>query len=404
MKKGTVRKGLTASALLGLSLASSMGYAAEGFKVRFPLSGSLGGEMLAPITPGVFGSVVATSVNVDKVTGNDGNVITGNVAGQLSTAQVTAVLTPQLGAIPAATTAAAMGSPLNYSGTAKVDLKQKQEIYNIILGFTTKDTYADGHLTFAVNIPYITIDRNLTATSATPNLTTSTVTAGAPTIGTPIASLGGALGVPGAAVQTGFSTQYQSNLAALANSSSGKEAALGDTEISALWSRQLDRAKIGFGATLVVPTGSYDSTPSAINTGYGKFYTLRTGGVIAYKATENLTLGSRVSVAFNTKNKDNNWRSGNFYVVDLAAAYRTPIGAFGPHVIRVEQFQDDTGSVSVTGGTLGSNRFSSTGAGIFFTTLIPGIKAGLNLSYMKTMESRNALSGSFIQARLSKVF
>lgn len=412
MKKGTVRKGLTASALLGLSLASSMGYAAEGFKVRFPLSGSLGGEMLAPITPGVFGSVVVTSIDVDKVTGNDGNVITGTVAGQLSSPQVATALSA-LG--PGASAAAtAMGSPLNYSGTAKVDLKQKQEIYNIVLGFTTKETYANGHLTFAINIPYITIDRNVTATSTTPHLMTSTSTnSGANPVGTDItsASMTGTFGPAstplraiGTGLQAGFSTQYQSGLAALANTASGKEASLGDTEISALWSRQLERAKIAIGATLVVPTGSYDSTPSAVNTGYGKFYTLRTGGAIAYKATENLTLGSRVSLAFNTKNKDNNWRSGNFYVVDLAAAYKTPIGAFGPHVIHVDQYQDDAGSISVTGGSLGTNRFSSTGAGFFFTTLIPGVNAGLNLSYMKTLESKNALSGSFIQARLSKVF
>lgn len=412
MEKGMVRKGLTASALLGLSIASSMGYAAEGFKVRFPLSGSLGGEMLAPITPGVFGSVVATSIDIDKITGNDGDEITGTVAGQLSSAKVTTALSAfGPGAGPAAT---AMGAPLNYSGTARVSLKQKQQMYNIVLGYTTKDNYADGHLTFAINIPYITIDRNVAATSTTPHLMTSTLTnGGANPIGTDItsAAMTGSFGPAptplraiGTGLQAGFATQYQAGLGALANNSTGQAASLGDTEISALWSRQLAKAKIAFGATLVVPTGSYDSATTAINTGYGKFYTIRTGGAIAYKATENLTLGTRVSLAFNTKNTDNNWRSGNYYVVDMAAAYKTPIGAFGPHIIRVEQYQNDVGSVSATGGSLGTNRFSSTGAGIFFTTLVPGINAGLNLSYMKTLESKNALSGSFIQARLSKVF
>jgi hypothetical protein len=71
--------------------------------------------------------------------------------------------------------------------------------------------------------------------------------------------------------------------------------------------------------------------------------------------------------------------------------------------LRVQQFQDDVNATAST-GPLGPNRFSSTGAGVFFTTLIKPLGAGLNLSYMKTLESKNALSGSFIQARLSKVF
>ncbi len=329
MKKAMVRKGLTASALLGLSLASSMGYAAEGFKVRFPLNGTLGGEMVAPIKPGLFGSVAVTHVDVQKVTDSTGNAYSKSLGGT----------------------------------TATLDFKQKQEIYNLIVGYTTSETYADGHLTFAVNIPYSSIDRNVSGTA------------------------------PGAQVL----------LDGLLSGSSGKADSLGDVEVTGLWSRQTERTKYALGMTISTPTGAYDKNTKAINPGFGNFYTFRPGAAIAYKATENLTLGARASLAFNTVNKDNNWRSGDYYVIDLAAAYKTPIGVFGPHVLRVEQYKDDINATAVT-GSLGTNRFSSTGAGVFFTTLIPGINAGLNLSYMKTLESKNALSGSFIQARLSKVF
>lgn len=341
MKKATVRRGLTASALLGLSLASSMGYAAEGFKVRFPLSGTLGGEMVAPITPGVFGSVVVTHLTVDKLTGPDGNPYSAALGG---------------------------------AAIATVGINQKQDLYNLVLGYTSTEKYADGHLTFAVNVPYVTINRTLTGV-ATAN-------------GTPI----------------GGGTQVLVDN--LGRASSGSADSIGDIEASAGWQRQLnDQTKIVVGATLAMPTGDYSKTATAINVGAGNFYTLRTGAAIAYKATENLTLGARASLAFNTKNKDNDWRSGDYYVLDLAAAYRTPIGVVGPHVIRVEQYKDDIGATTILGTAMpGNNRFSSTGAGVFFTTLIPGINAGLNLSYMKTLESRNALSGSFIQARLSKVF
>ena len=197
----------------------------------------------------------------------------------------------------------------------------------------------------------------------------------------------------------------QANVDALGRSASGNVSGIGDIEVTAGWQRQVEKMKYVVGATLAMPTGDYSSSVTAVNVGAGNYYTLRTGAAMAYQATENLTLGTRASLAFNTKNKDNNWRSGDFYVIDLAAAYRTPIGVFGPHVIRVEQYKDDIGAKTILNTAMpGDNRFSSSGAGVFFTTLIPGINAGLNLSYMKTTEAKNALSGSFIQARLSKVF
>ncbi len=337
MKKGTVRKGLTASALLGLSLASSMGNAAEGFKVRFPLNGTLGGEMVAPIKPGVFGSVAVTHVDVDKVTDGTGNAYSKNLGNFVAT----------------------------------LDFKQKQEIYNLILGYTTAEKFADGHLTFAVNVPYATIDRNVSGTASPSGF--------------------------------GGGSQFQAGLNNLIAGTSGQVDGMGDIELTGLWSRQTERTKYSVGMTISTPTGAYDKNTKAINVGFGNFYTFRPGAAIAFKATENLTLGARASLGFNTVNKDNDWRSGDYYVLDLAAAYKTPIGVFGPHVLKVQQYKDDINATAVT-GSLGTNRFSSTGAGVFFTTLIPGINAGLNLSYMKTLESKNALSGSFIQARLSKVF
>jgi len=53
---------------------------------------------------------------------------------------------------------------------------------------------------------------------------------------------------------------------------------------------------------------------------------------------------------------------------------------------------------------LGPNRVSLNGAGVFAAFPIAAIGAGLNLSYMKTTDARNSLSGSFVQARISKLF
>ena len=58
----------------------SQALAADGFKLRFPLSGTLGGEIVAPLAgEGWFGSAVVTDVNVSGVSGSDGNALQGAV-------------------------------------------------------------------------------------------------------------------------------------------------------------------------------------------------------------------------------------------------------------------------------------------------------------------------------------
>lgn len=63
----------TCTAVLFIATASQA-LAADGFKLRFPLSGTLGGEIVAPIpSEGWIGSIALTDVNVTGVNGNDGN-------------------------------------------------------------------------------------------------------------------------------------------------------------------------------------------------------------------------------------------------------------------------------------------------------------------------------------------
>jgi hypothetical protein len=171
----------------------------------------------------------------------------------------------------------------------------------------------------------------------------------------------------------------------------------GDAEVTGAWAWQGDATRVVAGATLALPTGDYDPA-SSINVGFGNCYTLRPGVAVAYTPGPAWTLGARASLGFNTRNKDNQVRSGNFAALDLAAAWRTPVGVFGPHVLHVQQVQDDSG------GQFGGNRFSATGAGAFYTTLVPPLGAALNVSYLQMVRSRNALSGSFVQLRLSKAF
>ncbi|MEI7570438.1 MAG: transporter [Alcaligenaceae bacterium] len=372
---------LARSACVGTALFAIAGhaYAADGSKLRFPLSGSLGGEIAAKqLTPGLYGSVVVTQIEVDKVTGDDGNALELVQAKAFSQA-VTSPPSP----IP-------MTVSSSFSGSATVSVKQSQTVSNILLGYLTETEYAGGRLNLLVNIPYMSLNRTFSLAGDTPKLAPLSSSVPGPQAAAVAAGLQ-------TNIQGQFALKYQAELAANSTAASGSAADLGDMEVTGAWVRQTDDMKIIVGATLAMPTAKYDKN-SVLNTGFGNYYTLRPGVAVSGRASEDLTLGAKVSLGLNSPNNDNGIRTGNFFGLDLAAAYLTPVGVFGPHVMYVSQYEDDQG------GTFGGNRFNATGAGVFYTTLIRPINAGLNFSYMQMLNSRNALSGSFLQIRLTKAF
>jgi hypothetical protein len=368
---------LAASALAALASFAGAAHAADGFKLRFPLSGTLGGEIAAQAdNPGFFASAVLTQIDVTKLTDGTGNAFQQVKAGGFATPA------PVAGVVRTAT----------YSGIVDVDLKQQQTNANLILGYLSSEKVAGGRVLMVFNLPYTTrLNRQITYSGTTPTLTTLQ-----PALTTPPLPAGTAAAAQ-AQSQAGFNTAYQAQLAAASTGGSGKVEGAGDAEVSAGWVYRQDDLRVAAGLTVSLPTGKYDAA-APINIGYGNFYTLRPGVAVAYNPTSSWTLGARGSIGFNTRNKDNQVKSGDFSALDLAAAYRSPIGVIGPHVMVVQQFKDDDG------GTLGGNRFSATGVGGFFTTLIPGIDAAVNLSYMKMTSAKNALYGSFNQLRASKAF
>jgi len=375
MRQLNFRRALLAASVISAFAGSAT--AADGFKVRFPLSGTLGGEIVAQVeNPGFFASASLTQIEIDKITDDTGNAFQQIKAGVFATPTAIA------GAVRTAT----------YSGTVGIDLKQSQTNANLILGYQTQKNFGGGHLVLALNLPYTTrLSRQSTYSGSTPTLSTL-----APALTSPPLPAGTGAAAQ-ASAQAGFNTAYQAQLGALSAAGTGAIDGAGDAEVTTAWVYRTDELKVITGLTLALPTGKYDAA-SQINIGYGNFYTLRPGVAVAYNPSANWTLGARGSLGFNTRNKDNQIKSGDYGSLDLAAAYRSPIGVFGPHVLLVKQYADDEG------GTLGANRFSSTGAGFFFTTLIPQIEAAVNLSYLTTLSSRNALSGSFYQLRVSKAF
>jgi hypothetical protein len=397
--------------------AVSSALAADGFKLRFPISGTLGGEIVANLpSEGWVGSVAITDINVDKVAGNDGNTLTllktvalpnmtAIEAGQKLNAA--ALLNPSLAAQLAAVVPGTGGQTLGAVAASQIagktasttstvlgDIKQRQTLANMTLVRLLSPDVQGGKLALAINIPY-SLSLNVSSGFTSPPITSLSNWSPAAPSSPAVQSL--AAGV----VNSG----YQTSLASQSQSGSVNTSGLGDIETSLLWEKTIDKFKIVGGATLALPTGNYSYVKDVIspNIGYGKYYTFRPGVGVAYTASETVTLGARGSLGFNTQNTENKVRSGDFYVIDLAAAFKTPIGVFGPHVTMMRQYTDDKKDGQID-PTLGANRVSLTGAGAFATFPIASIGAGLNLSYMKTIDARNSLAGSFVQARISKAF
>lgn len=354
--------------------------AADGWKVRFPLSGTLGGEIVAPIgAGGLYGQVSVTQIELDKLAGPDGNDFQATKSGTLP--------------VPLASINPALGTRgASFSGVVTAGFKQSQTQVNSVIGYLSTEKYNGGQLSVAVNIPYISMTRTVSYSGA------------APTLGAISPALGASGLLPAqvngiqAQTQSTFNSQvYPGLLAAASARDSGSPSGIGDMEVTGAWVYSDPVMKVIAGATLALPTAQYDKN-SSLNLGYGNFYTLRPGLAVSYNTSDALTLGARTSVALNTRNTDNNVKSGNFYALDMAAAYKTGVGVIGPHLMFVNQFEDDDG------GNYGPNRFSATGAGVFYTTKIAAIDAGLNISYMQMFEARNALSGNFFQIRLTKAF
>jgi len=467
-------KGASALALLGL--AGSNAFAAEGFKLRYPFQGSLGGEIAAPLNqPGWFASLAIVGVDIKKNSGEDGNerqlsstgsllmpdvkadliatavatatatattqataqataattpaaTAAGTAAGlsgaaltafvaqrvqaavttavasatATATAQATAAATAQAAIVPVGTT---IGS---YDAKTAVKLSQQMTNASLSLGYAFEQMVAGGRVVANIQLPYAMQLNRTAGTDAFVFNTTQAV--GLTPVQAGFLNTSGIYSKVATATQAGVVT----TLADYAKKNSANVSGQGDAELTGAWTYAKDAIKIAAGLTLALPTGDYNAgigqigptSVAGVNVGFGNYYTLRPGLAVAYSPTPDWTIGAKASYGFNTKNKDNDIKSGDYVGIDLAAVYKTPIGVIGPHFMYVDQVKDDTygDKSSAQSKGFGANRFNIQGAGLVFTTLIPGIDAGLTLSYMNTMDSKNALAGSFTMVRLSKKF
>ena len=349
-------------------LGTGVGHAAEGFAPRYNLAGSLGGEMFAPPDRSGWGVGGAyTRADVQKVTGGDGHDLKVTTPGG---------------------TLAVPGLPGGLSPTYKANVVTLQghggfDIYNLAVGYVSQDTYGGGQLAFLVNVPLGHKTQTFTARTSAPGLSWPNATV-------PDATTR-------AAVEQQFSASYLAGVNSQTSAESGTEDGLGDVELQAGWLAAGEQWRVLAGVSLVTPTGTYDAAPGP-DIGTGNFYTLRPAVQVAWLPTPDWSIAGKLTVGFNTRNKDNDLRSGNWAGLEAAVGYMTPIGPVGLHTVYVQQFQADSQN------PYGAARFRSTNVGAFYTTKVPALDAILTLQTMQMVDSRYAKHGTFYQARMIKLF
>lgn len=347
-------------------MAGGAARAAEGFEPRYNLAGSLGGELFAPPDQtGWAGVLAVTRIRVEKVTGDDGQKLVQPIPG---------------GALPLPGAPAALYP--SYAGNrATIDGTGTFTRSDMVLAYLTTDRYAGGRLAFVVDLPYARKQQSIVASAPTPALQWN------PAV--PAATQ--------AAVQGQFGAQYQGALAAEGADATGTLSGIGDVELQAGWLYVGERVRVLAGGSVILPTGKYDSGP-APDIGTGHYTTLRPTLQLGYLPTPDVAVAAKLSLGLNSRNHDNQLRSGNWAGVELAAGYKTPVGVVGLHAIHLRQYQDDDRN------PLGTSRFRSTNTGAFFTTKIAPIDTVVTVQYIATTASRNAKAGTFTQVRLIKLW
>lgn len=359
---------MKASHLLALSTACALcaghAVAGEDFQVRYSLSGTLGGEIFAsPALEGLTGGIAITHISGRMLTGNDGKRLTQAVPGGTL---------PVGGSTP---------SPTYGPATAYIETDGTLVQYNLGLAWLSAPRYAGGRLAVAVSLPYGVKKQRFGAQVTPPTLNWD------PSVPAAMQS----------AVQGQFDAQYRRDVAAVAAAEDGRASDIGDMELHFGWRHADERLRVLAGASVVLPTGRY-SAASGADIGFGNFYTLRPLAQVVYLPRPDVALAARLTWGLNTRNRDNELRSGNWASVEGAAGYMTRLGPVGVHTVYVQQYQDDSGN------RWGPSRYRSLNAGVFWTTRIPSLDTVLTLQYMSTLSSRNAKQAVYTQLRLSKSF
>ncbi|MDI1246290.1 MAG: transporter [Rhodoferax sp.] len=364
---------LKCSYFLNLLLAASCispALAAEDFRVRYNVAGTLGGDIFAPQNvSGWIGAVAYTYIDGRKLTGDDGRNLS---------------LTTPAGTVPLPAPAPTALYPAYAVNQVALRTSGHANVAALALGYITEELYGGGQIIVGALLPIAQSASDVLVITASPTL--NWPHPAQPNDATK------------AVVQSGFDSAYQSDLATQAAAESGHITGIGDMELAAGWMLQEGPWKFRAGAALVLPTGRYSAT-SRPNIGFGNYYTLRPEFQATYLPSAKIALSGKLILGFNTRNNDKQLKSGDWFGLEAAAGYMTPLGPVGLHGVHVRQYQDDENNLM-----FGSSRLLLNGLGVFFTTKLPVIDTIVTLQYMVTTSSRNARHSNFSQLRIVQQF
>lgn len=277
--------------LAGLSVTAQ---ATENFVLRYA-PGIGGADMSAPVDPGMYlqvplfvyhGKIDETSTNTLTST----QLFAGALAGLQPSFSTTTASTPISSKI--SVDVRALLPRFTYMST------------NQWLGATVGFTALLPLMEQRVNV---TIGNVGTTTISTPSTAVLSATLNGATGGA-IPNTAALAAIANASVAAGAST--------LAASETGKKWGVGDLEVAPLFRWNRDPDQIVFVPTVILPTGSYDATRAA-NPGAGKFYTFRPSVQYSHIG-DGWDFGARFSYSMNTRNKDTDYKSGNYVNIDFA--------------------------------------------------------------------------------------
>lgn len=376
---------MTTLPLVAALTASFNASAAESYKLRQAAISTFGGDIAAPADkPGFFGTASLTQLTIEGIKGPEGGGLTK--ASPLSSTPLRLV------------NAAFVGTPLaNVQASVapgSVSLTQEQTQINIAAGYLTETTYANGRIALVANVPLVKQSRTLLLSYPDATFSPNVVPANY------------------AAMVNNAVRAAASNAS---NTATGDAAGLGDTELSAVWVRHVDRIKVAAGVSVFVPTGKYDVARDALtqaNPGFGNFYTVRPGVAFTYNLNPNyshqdwdagVTIAGRFAYGFNTENKDSKYKSGNFIYAEGSVVKVMGDTALGFSLFSTQQITDDSYSGTDLTKTI-NGRYKTMGGGPFVSYKIPGQDVGFNFQINRNFSGRNAIDVTSYQLRLIKAF
>jgi hypothetical protein len=403
-KVSSIHVSLVAGAVIA-ALASVSAQAAENRAQRY--TPGLGGtDMTTMLVPGWYGQVAMIHYHATKLkdqSGDSPTLASGTVPGSTvagAAAKATLAQTGSAAAAGAVATALA-GNGIQYKTTVD-GFRADAYVALPRLTYISGTQFLGAHVGFTTMLPLVRRQTALsgqttfTDQSAAISQTVSNVT-GSAALGAGVAS-----GVT-SAVRTSVNGQVNSQLAAR----TGSAGAWGDLEFAPLLNWEIgDHQTATLTPTLILPTGKYDKN-SAVNSGFGKFYTFRPSFQYGYIG-DGWDVGARMVLSFNTKNKDTNYKSGTMFNLDFAAMKFVTedlrLGLQGYVVNQLTKDSSDDANVQAAIDAADGAKMRAYAAGPALGWIVNGGEMVVEGKLLKEFGARNRSEGTTYMLMLSKPF